>query len=182
MRFLSSVYAIFALISSIITIEINCQVLEQKDNPYEGLRKMSLETKPEQLGLKLPSDKTIVYGVVMDWDVKNGTASTIVFMTGDASIYFSSGAGIIGGGTHENVRIIAMQFVEKAQLLIDKAIKTDLTPLPGTDEVIFYFITNKGLFAKQEELENISNQSSIWVDLFLTGNEVITELRKIKEV
>ena len=155
--------------------------MEQKENPYDGLRKMALETKPEQLGLKLSSRKTIVYGVIMDWDVKNGTASTVAFMTGDASIYFSSGAGITGGGTHENVMIMAMQLVEKAQQLLDKALRTDLTPLPSTDEVIFYFLTNKGIFTKQEELENISNQSSIWVDLFLTANEVITELRKTSE-
>lgn len=152
--------------------------MEQKENPYEGLRKMALETKPGQLGLKLSSRKTIVYGVIMDWDVKNGTASTVAFMTGNASIYFSSGAGITGGGNHENVMIMAMQLVEKAQLLLDKASRTDVTPLPATDEVIFYFLTNKGIFTKQEELENISNQSSIWVDLFLTANEVITELRK----
>jgi hypothetical protein len=181
MRFLSMVYTIFVLISIFMTTEINSQALEQKDNPYEGMRKMALETKAEQLGLTLPSEKTVVYGVVMDWDVKNGTATTIAFMTGDASIYFSSGAGIVGGGTHEDVRIMAMLFVEKAQLLLDKAVKTELTPLPGSDEVTFYFLTNKGIYSKQEELENISNQSSIWVDLFLTGNEVITELRKTTE-
>ncbi|MBK8883908.1 MAG: hypothetical protein IPN67_16470 [Bacteroidales bacterium] len=181
MRLLSVVYPIFVQISLFITTEINSQAVEQKENPYEGLRKMALGTKPEQLGLKLPSDKTIVYGVVMDWDVKNGTASTVAFMTGDASIYFSSGAGIIGGGTHENVMVMAMQFVEKAQLMLDKSLKTDLTPLPAANEVIFYFLTNKGIYTKQEELDNISNQSSIWVDLFLTGNEVITELRKTTE-
>lgn len=140
---------------------------------------MALDTLPEKLGLKLPSDRTIVYGVLMDWEVKTGTATTVAFMTGNASIFFSSGTGITGDSTNENVILIAMQFVEKAQLLIGKAVKTDLTPRPGSDEVIFYFLTNKGIFTVHEELENISNQSSIWVDLFLTANEVITELRKI---
>ena len=36
-------------------------------------------------------------------------------MTGDASIYFSSGGAISGGVTHETVKITAMEFVDKAQ-------------------------------------------------------------------
>ncbi len=91
-------------------------------------------------------------------------------------------AEITGGGTHDNVKAKAMEFVEKAQLLIDKTSKTNLTPLPGDNNVIFYMITNKGIYSIEEDLDNISNHSSIWVDLFLTGNEVITELRKIQGV
>ena len=153
----------------------------ETDNPYEGMRKMALETKPEQLGLSFSSEKTFVFGVVMDWDVKNGTASTISFITGDASIYFSSGGGIIGGGTDESVKIISKEFVSRAQFYLDKTSKTELTPLPGNNNVIFYFITSKGIFYGQDKMENISNRTSIWLDLFLTGNELITELRKLKE-
>ena len=154
---------------------------DKKDNPYETMREMALETKPEQLGLSFLSTQTVVYGIVMDWDVKNGKASIISFMTGDASIYFSSGGGIIGGGTHERVSLVSKELVTNAQLFLDKAKKTDLTPLPEKENVIFYFITNKGIFFGQDKLENMSNQSSIWLSLFLTGNELITELRKIKE-
>jgi hypothetical protein len=150
------------------------------ENRYEQLRKMALEVTPDQLDLSYPADKTVVYGIVMDWDLKNGTASTISFITGDASIYFSSGGGITGGGTYENVKAISIDFVKRAQLYLDKAKKTDTTPLPENNNVIFYFITNKGIFTGQDKLENISNRTSIWLDLFLTGNELISELRKIQ--
>lgn len=142
---------------------------------------MALGTKPEQLGLSLPSSKTVVYGIVMDWDVRNGTASIIAFMTGDASIYFSSGGGIIGGGAHEDVKIIAMGFVDEAQQMLSKTKKVEQTPLPDKDRVVFYLLTNEGIFSAQDELENLRNQTSIWLGLFLTANEVINEHRATNE-
>jgi len=164
-----------------MTTELIGQGMKQKENPYNGLREMAFESKPEQLGLSLPVSKTVVYGIVMDWDVKNGTASIISFLSGDASIYFSSGGGIIGGGTHENVKIRAIQFVEKAQQMLDKAKKTEQTPLPDKNILVFYLLTNKGIYSVQDNMENFQNQSSIWLGLFLIGNELINELRTIKE-
>jgi hypothetical protein len=178
---ISFLFVIFVLESPVMTTELNGQGVQQKENPYDVLRKMALETKPDQLGLSLPSEKTTVYGIVMDWDLKNGTASIISFLTGDASIYFSSGGGIIGGGTHENVKIIAKQFVEKAQQMLDKSLKTEQTPLPEKNTVVFYLLTDKGIYTGQDKMENFSNQTSKWLGLFLIGNEVINELRSIKE-
>jgi hypothetical protein len=164
-----------------MTSDLNGHEVRPNENPYIGLREMAFKTKPEQLGLSLNSEKTIVYGIVMDWDVRNGTASIISFLTGDASIYFSSGGGIIGGGTHENVKVIAKHFVEKGQQMLDKALKTEQTPLPEKNKVVFYLVTNRGIYSGHDEMENLSNQSSIWLGLFLIGNEVINELRSIKE-
>jgi hypothetical protein len=158
------------------------QDLKPKENQYRELRNLALQTKPKDLGLSFQSSKKTVFGIVMDWHVQNGTASVISFITGDASICFSSGGKIAGADTHYNVKAKAMEFVEKAQLLINKTSKSNLSPLPGDNNVIFYMITNKGIYSIEEDLDNISNHSSIWVDLFLTGNEVITELRKIQGV
>jgi hypothetical protein len=65
--------------------------------------------------------------------------------------------------------------------MLDKSLKTEQTPLPDENKVVFYLITNRGIFSGQDKLENFSNQSSIWLGLFLIGNEVINELRSIKE-
>lgn len=155
--------------------------MKQEENRYQELRSLALQTKPEQLGLTLPPSKTIVYGIVMDWDIQNGTASIIAFQTGDARVYFSSGGGIIGGSTHENVRVTALGFIEKAQQMIGKTIKTELTPLPENNKVIFYLLTNNGTFTGQDKMENFTNHTSIWLRLFLIGNEIINELRTTKE-
>jgi hypothetical protein len=163
-------------------LDTNKQKVHQtKENAYEGLRIMALSATPEQLGLSLPTDKTIVYGVIMDWEMDGATATTVSYQTGDASLYLSSGGGVIGGGQHENVNSAAKQFVSLAQTFLDKTTKTEKTPLPSTDEVKFYLLTNKGIFVGQETMKNFENNSSSWLKLFEEGNNVLTELRKTSE-
>jgi len=157
------------------------KVHQTKDNAFEGLRNMAFTTTPVQLGLSLPTDKPIVYGVIMDWEMGGATASTVAYQTGDASLYLSSGGGVIGGGQHQNVNTAAKEFVSLAQTFLDKTTKTETTPLPSTDEVKFYLLTNKGVYVGQEQMKNFENNSSTWLKLFEEGNIVLTELRKTSE-
>lgn len=154
---------------------------ETTENAFEGLRNMAFTATPEQLGLSLPTDKTIVYCVVMDWEMGGATATIVSYQTGDASLYLSSGGGVIGGGQHHNVNSSAKQFVSLAQTFLDKTTKTETTPLPSTDEVKFYLLTNKGVFVGQEQMKNFENNTSSWLKLFEEGNNVLTELRKSSE-
>lgn len=154
---------------------------ETTENAFEGLRNMAFSATPEQLGLSLPTDKTVVYGVIMDWEMGGATATIVSYQTGDASLYLSSGGGVIGGGQHQNVNSAAKQFVSLAQTFLDKTIKTETTPLPSNDEVKFYLLTNKGVFVGQETMKNFENNSSSWLRLFEEGNNVLTELRKTSE-
>jgi hypothetical protein len=117
---------------------------QTNENAFIGLRSMAFSVTPEQLGLSLSTDKTVVYGVIMDWGIDGATATTVSYQTGDASLYLSSGGSIIGGGQHENVNSSAKQFVRLAQTFLNATTKTEITPLPSTDEVRFYFLTNKG--------------------------------------
>ena len=151
------------------------------DNRFQDLRNMALAVTPEQLQITLPTDQTKIYGVVMDWDLGDGTATFISFSTGDASMYLSSGGGLIGGGQHENVSTAAKEFIDKAQQYLVKTTKIDSTPLPDKNCVRFYFMTNKGKFTAQENLENFDNKSSLWLPLFVEGNKVISELRLTQE-
>ena len=151
------------------------------DNRFQDLRNMALAVTPEQLQITLPTDQTKIYGVVMDWDLGDGTATFISFSTGDASMYLSSGGGLIGGGQHENVSTAAKEFIDKAQQYLVKTTKIDSTPLPDKNCVRFYFMTNKGKFTAQENLENFDNKSSLWLPLFEEGNKVISELRLTQE-
>ena len=159
----------------------NVKVHKVDENHFDKLRNMAFSVTPEQLGLSLPTDKIIVYGIVMDWGMSGAVATTISFQTGDASMYLSSGGAVIGGGKHQNVSNAAKQFVNLAQTYLDKAVKTETTDLPTTEEVRFYILTNKGVFFGKEQMSNFENQSSEWLGLFDEGNKVITELRVTTE-
>jgi hypothetical protein len=154
---------------------------QPKENPYDGLRNMAFTVKPEQLGLSLPADKTIVYGVIMDWGLESGIATTVTYQTGDASLYLSSGGGVIGGGQYPNVNSAAKKFVVLGQTFLRKATKTAATPSPGKDVVKFYFLTNKGIYVGEDQMKNFDSKSSPWFDLFEEGNKVLTELRMTSE-
>ena len=149
------------------------------ENPYEGLRNLSLSANPKELGLSLDPTKTVVYGIVMDWEVGGAIATTVSYLTGDASLYVSTGAAVIGGFQHKNVNSAAKQFVKTAESFLEKAVKTEATVLPSTGEVKFYILTNKGIFFGGDKIENLENGSSPWMKLFNEGNKVMAELRKV---
>ena len=158
------------------------QKVDPNNNPYEDLRNLAFGATQEQIGVNTPADETKIYGVIMDWDVGEGTATLVAFLSGDASLYLSSGGGVIGGSGHDNVKKAAAAFINKAEKYLSKTIKTDSTPLPGKDGVKFYFLTNKGKFVGQEEVKNFDNNSSPWLDLFEEGNKLITEIRMVSDM
>ena len=156
--------------------EDSVKVHVTKDNIYEDLRKQAFDITQQQLGLTIHD--TEIYGVIMDWDIGNGIVTLVTYKTGDASMYLSSGGGVIGGGQHKNVNRAAKEFVRTAGKYFNNAIKIDSTPLPEKDGVRFYFLTAKGKYCAQEKMINFENESSKWLDFFNEANNVITELRK----
>ncbi len=181
------IYLIILLCGSIYLI--SCQNNQDKKNDnskpnyeleekhYNDLRNKALNMTPKQIGITLPSDTTKIYGVVMDWNVGENTATLVTFLPGDASLYLSTGGGITGGASSENVKTSVQNFINKAEKYIDKAQETKDTPLPKKDSIKFYFLTNKGKFTSEESMKNFQNKSSEWFDLFEEANKVITELR-----
>lgn len=111
--------------------------------------------------------------------MEGAIVTTVAYQTGDASLYLSSGGGVIGGGQHQNVNSAAKQWVTLAQTFLDKTTKTETTPLPGEDVVKFYLLTNKGVYVGQEQMKNLENNSSSWFKLFEEANSVLTALREV---
>ena len=150
------------------------------DNPYEGLRKMAFDISLQQPGLTLNDSE--IYGVIMDWDIGDGIATLVAYKTGDASLYFSSGGGVIGGGQNHYVCNAAKKFVKEATVYFDKSKIMYAIPLPDKNSIRFYFLTAKGKYCIHEQLKNIQNKTSAYSDYFGIANDLITELRKtIKE-
>ncbi len=143
------------------------------------LRELALHITPQQLQLSLPSDSTIVFGVVMDLGIDEHVATLVSYQTGDASLYLSSGSAILGGGQHESVSIPVKEFVKTAQSFISKATKTIDTSMPVENEVKFYLLTSKGIYVGSEWLSNFDNGASIWLSLFEKGNVVLSAIQQL---
>ncbi|MBS1773347.1 MAG: hypothetical protein JST82_10845 [Bacteroidetes bacterium] len=147
------------------------------NNPYEGLRNQAFSITPEQIGITLDKSQTKVYGVIMDWNVGDGVVTLVSFLSGDASMYLSSGGAVIGGGQHINIKNAALSFIHKSESDLKNASESKTNELPGNDVIKFYLLTNNGRFELEEKMENIENKSSTLSSLFEEANKVITELR-----
>ena len=77
-------------------------VPKSPDQIYEGLRTAALSVTAEQSG-DPPPDHVSVLGAVVDIPAEGGMASVVAMADGSASMYTSTGGGVIGGGKHEAV-------------------------------------------------------------------------------
>lgn len=157
------------------------QKVDPHNNPYLDLRNMAINVTPEQLEIELPKGETKIYGVVMDWDLGEGTATLVSFSTGDASLYLSSGGGYIGSGGYENVKTAINNLIINSEKHLNKATLFETTELPEKNGLTFYFLTNNGRFKATERMENIENESSKYLDLFNEANKLISEIRIVSE-
>ncbi len=83
--------------------------------------------------------------VVMDWSMDNGTATLVAYDDGATSLYTSAGGGVIGAGSHEEVRDAAEAFraeAERTLKLFSAIAATDSLPPPPPHAVSFYVVTD----------------------------------------
>jgi hypothetical protein len=160
----------------------NQEVNVPEPDSYEAARLAALHVTAQQLGLQIPAAVTKVYGVVMDWDMGGTVLSLIAYINGGANALLSSGATVTGAGADPEVAKQASEFVQVAQDYLNRGVPvSDLGyPPPGT--VRFYLLTNKGIFAVQELLSLINDNSSPLLGLFFRGNMVLDEIKSSKIV
>jgi len=150
----------------------------KKQNPYLGLREQAISIKSEQLQLILSEDQEIAFGVIAELGIGNGSATIVSFMTGDASMYTSSGGGIIGGAvSHENVKSSAINLVNVAQRFFPKMPKSYNLNIPKDGYIKFYILTNKATYSFEGKESEITDPNSNWAELFNAANDVISQLR-----
>jgi len=117
----------------------------------------------------------------MDWGVTEGTATVVAFSDGSASVYLSSGGGFIGGSSHESIRKAAQNMVTIAADFQPSAIATTTYPLPRHAQVIFYFLTDAGIFTANAPQEELSSHRHPLSKLGDAAQNVITQYRLIKK-
>ena len=145
---------------------------------YEGARATAIGISQEDLGLKVPEDRTFVYGVVMDWDMGSAVLTLAAYVTGAANVYLSTGPGITGGGKDPEAGALAVKLVTDAQDFLGRTIPVMDTGHPAKGCVRFYLLTNHGVNAAQEQLIHIEDTTSPWLALFIRANTLINEMKQ----
>jgi hypothetical protein len=146
---------------------------------YSGLRDIALRTNRER---PAKSDGgPVPFGILMETGHPKAVVTLAAFDSGDASLYFSNGGGVLGGIGHETVRTAAVSFVESSRALLPSMSKTQETPLPPVGVVRFYVLTGDGIFTAEAPENELGNGGSCLSPLFYAGCDVITQLRLVTE-
>tara|TARA_R110002051_G_scaffold323504_1_gene417373 strand:+ start:57 stop:614 length:558 start_codon:yes stop_codon:yes gene_type:complete len=176
-------YIILALIT--IGILIGCSIKKKKsetntqtaeENPFMDMRNMAFSVKPDQIELENIADNK-VYGLITEMEMNPGVASLISFLSGDTSLYLSSGGGYIGAGTDEKINKIVTEKIEEFQKYLSKAKKIENPKLPEKGMVNFNFMTKNGIYSVSENISDLKNGKSELSELFIGVNEIITQIR-----
>jgi hypothetical protein len=151
------------------------------DNPMMELRQKLLALKPEELGLGPKDFPHEVWGILMETGFPEGSFTLVGLADGTASLYFSTGGGIIGAGGHESVENALGDFLSAANHYISEAKPAKATPLPEDGQVNFYFLTQKGVYTYSAPEEMLGEEKDKLTPLFFAGHNVIFEMRAIEE-
>jgi len=145
-------------------------------NVMKELRLRVLRDLPKGIGMA-GKDEPLV--VVMDIGFPNATASVFAALSGDASLYISSGGGVIGGIGHENVRQASIAFVRGSARYLDQMAATSDFPYPKPAHVRFYVRTRKTVYVAERLEKNLGEKRDALWPLFYAGQNVLTELRTV---
>jgi hypothetical protein len=157
------------------------KVVKSPEEVYMSLRDAALRKDPEQLFLPdgLKADEP--YGALMEMGISNSVVTLACFADGDAGIYYKTGGGMKGGGSHETVRRAAKQFIAQSHRALPRMIMTDSHPLPEAEKVRFYVLTPKGTFTTEANRQALGGSESELSALFYSGQDVVAQMRQVQE-
>jgi hypothetical protein len=148
---------------------------------YMSLREAALRKSPEQLFLPDGLKPDEPYGALMEMAIPNSVVTLACFADGEAGIYYKTGGGMKGGGSHETVRRAAKQFITLSYRALPRMIKTDSHPLPEPEKVRFYVLTQKGTFTTEANRQALGGSENELSALFYSGQDVVGQMRQVQE-
>lgn len=117
----------------------------------------------------------------MEIGYPDAAATVVALGDGTASLYLSSGGGVIGGGPHPSINRAARRLVELAGNHVSKMSPVSEFPLPSAGDVTFYVLTTNGVLQAHALEETLGGGTHPLSGLFFAGHDVITGLREVSE-
>ena len=148
---------------------------------YLGLRNQALKASRTALKLAPVAKPTEPWGVLMDVSLLDGWASVLALSDGNPSLYLSNGFGYIGGGKREPIRKAGQSMVAMAAEFQPSAHAAADYPLPQAGQVIFYFLTDVGVFTVSAPQDDLANSRVPLSKLYLVGQEIATAYHPLQQ-
>ena len=149
-----------------------------EENPYLALRQRALDVTAEALQLAPAPAAGAVFGVLMEYRVSDTIVSLVTFTDGSASLYFSTGGGVIGGGEHPSVRDVVVRFIQFSGQFLRHATPAPDTQPPAAGQLQFLFKLHPGALHRIAAAETAMQAGGHPASpLYLASQDVITQLR-----
>jgi hypothetical protein len=145
------------------------------------LRKTALTEFPKRMAENPAFKNESALGVLMETGYEKAVATLVAWIDGSASVYFSSGGGIIGGAGHAEVRIAAKRFAQFVGIHISEMSVCSDYPLPKVGQTTFYAISANGVFTITAPEQELGNGAHSFSPLFHAGHYLLTRLRMTVE-
>ena len=152
-----------------------------KGNPYGRLRRQILELPASIVGFDPPPEGRSVYGGIMDWPVAGAVATVVALEDGTASLYLSTGGGIVGGGAHPAVRQAARTFLLGFEQFLGGMVddpEGDLPPEGLTDLRALTIAGRRSVRIPTQELAGFRHPMA---NVFHAGQSLLGALRQVSE-
>ena len=138
----------------------------QMAEKMKGLRDRLLTSSAEELGLSREDEEAKVWGVLMEVAFDWGVATVVSVRDGTASLYMSTGGGILGGYSAQQE---AKRFVAEAEKHLAGMKTTKSFPYPQVGQVKFYVRTREGVYTSEAGEKELVNGRHALSQLFARG-------------
>lgn len=121
-----------------------------------------------------------VIAIMIEFGSATGTATFVAANDGTASMYTSTGGGIIGMGFHPSVAAASLALIGCGQGFLEVLPKVTQFPLPQQQHVAFHLVTRTGVHSAEFVEAAIRDDSPI-SPLYLAGQDLITNVRVLDD-
>jgi len=140
------------------------------------LRSMILHLDPASLGIKPSNITPNVWGALMELWMNRAVVTIVSLADGTASMYFSSGGGILGSGESPAVADAGREFIRTAETVQSTIPKSIACPFPKPGCIRFHLLTFDGYRSTEVSIEDVERNQPL-SSLYATGQELITQIR-----
>jgi hypothetical protein len=117
----------------------------------------------------------------METGYPDATVSLVAMADGAASLYLSTGGGMIGAGQHPKPAAAARSLVALASHNLERLKTATDKPLPAPGRVRFYVLTKRGVLTAEAGESELGESRHDLSPLFYAGQDLISEMRKVDE-
>jgi hypothetical protein len=118
------------------------------------------------------------YGLISEFLQGETVVTMTAFSTGDASLYFSTGGGVLGLIGKPEVAELARSTVDALAPLLPELERSDATDPPGSGDYCFYVLTPGGRRVCRLNANETATRDSAKVKLIGLGGALLTKIRE----